>query len=324
VCVHCPQRVGLLSCWLFQIGLYIALFSPSCYPWYDTGIRCVSVVDCFSSHNRYCSGWQHYGEHFEYGCKQVRIFQCIDTNYWYFSSFWRCLISWFTAMTHHPTNLSIVNNHCVNWLYIVCLSSCVQFALVCVLEVFLRLTPLMNLGETAGPVIMFMIPVVFYIVLAAQGISFQEVKMSILPTMAITCPPIIWKYISGINVLYCVLYSMHSSHQRLIYNRTTASTLTGCWPTLPHVHTLIGPRRQLAFSCGPGVPWMGHVGILHLKRCRGHPLGCGVDAISHHPFFGCLHTCLGAYSHTHFVHDNRFAHAVLFCFVCYCPTLCCD
>jgi hypothetical protein len=81
VCVHCPQRVGLLSCWLFQIGLYIALFSPSCYPWHDTGVRCVSVVDCFSSNNRYCSGWQHNGEHIEYGCKQVRIFQCIDINY---------------------------------------------------------------------------------------------------------------------------------------------------------------------------------------------------------------------------------------------------
>lgn len=41
----------------------------------------------------------------------------------------------------------------------------------------LRLVPFFDLGETAGPIIMFFIPVTFYIVLAVEGISFDEVNI---------------------------------------------------------------------------------------------------------------------------------------------------
>ena len=35
--------------------------------------------------------------------------------------------------------------------------------------------PLLNVGETAGPVIMFLIPIAFYVALAVTGTSFDEV-----------------------------------------------------------------------------------------------------------------------------------------------------
>jgi hypothetical protein len=53
--------------------------------------------------------------------------------------------------------------------------SLIQFSLVCALEILLRVLTMFEFGETAGPVIMFIIPVVFYLFLWWFGISFQEV-----------------------------------------------------------------------------------------------------------------------------------------------------
>lgn len=53
--------------------------------------------------------------------------------------------------------------------------SLIQFSIVCILEIVLRVLSRFEFGETAGPMIMFIIPVFFYVVLWFFNISFEEV-----------------------------------------------------------------------------------------------------------------------------------------------------
>jgi hypothetical protein len=76
-----------------------------------------------------------------------------------------------------------------------------QFFLVIALEVFLRLTPLWNLGEAAGPIIMFIIPVSFYIVLWLEDISFSEVECACIGLLCLPSPHLLALFLVAYAVL---------------------------------------------------------------------------------------------------------------------------